>query len=321
MTTTGKIPKSVEQYIGCERGTWAPGPRVSVNVPMSRCQREYKEQNVFKYIVRKKGLDRDLFGYVTVLQRKSDGAQACVNGRHRIGVATTVNPLITEVPAHIIEVDDAEFETYGATNFVDINANYSNGGVTKSLTNEEIFWAQIIAQDPEALHHKQVLEAAGLRCGRVNEANSRYPVEYATFVKCVKLSDTATIRAAELLIKGFNRVSTDVLHGLVLLLSLPEYQDLGNPKRAIGRHFEHWLTVSLPSFISISNLKFECYRQGAWQRGVAYGIVQAFAQAQRNKGLSAPAVTPMEELWKAGWASKDSGGLGKLLTANIPVLG
>ena len=320
MTNTNKIPKSIQKYVGCVRGEWAPGDRVPVTVTMSRCQRPLQLQNVYKYIARKKGLDRSLFGYLTVIRCRATGRLACVNGHHRLRLAMTVDPTIQEVPAHIIDVEPGEFETYGAENFIDINANFAGGGVTKPLTNEEIFWAQIIAQDSEALRYQQILTQAGLRCGRVNEDHSRYPVEYATFVKCVKLSDTATVRAAQLLIQGFNRVNTDVLHGLVFLLSNSHYRDLATAQTAIGQHFEKWLTQMLPQFISISNLKFECYRQGPWQKGIAYGIVQAFAQRQRNQGLVAPAVTPMEEIWRAGWASRDSGGLGKLMVNLTPVM-
>jgi hypothetical protein len=296
------LPKSVEKYVGVEWGTWAEGARIPVDTPLSKCQRDYKKQNVYKYISLVGGLDRNLFGYATAVKRKSDGALALINGQHRINLVQIVSPTTREVPAHIIEVEDAEFETYGAKMFHEFN-----GTVSKGLSNEEVFYAKVLAKDIEALNIERVLTLANLSCGKVNLTPSNYSVEYATFAKCLKLNENATIRAANLLATGFKSCNTDVLHGLVFLFNQQHYSELADPKKAVGKHFEDWLTKAVPMFHGISDLKFPKYRQGPWFKGVAYGIAQSFAKNQRNKGMYAPTVSEIKEIWQSGFQKEDSG--------------
>jgi len=302
VTKKPSIPASVEKFIGIEWGTWAPGDRIPVNTPLSKCQRDYKKQNVYKYITKIGGLDKNLFGYATAVRRKSDGKLALINGQHRIQLVKIVSPTTQEVPAHIIDVEDADFETYGSKLFHEFN-----GTVSKGLSNEEQFYAQVLSQDPEALKIKKLLEDCGLSCGKVNNVNGTYPVDYATFVKCRKLGESFTIRAAKLLTTGFDTCNTDVLHGLVFLFSNPHYSELADNTKAVGQQFEHWLTVFLPTFIGINDLKYKDYRQGAWQKGVAYGIAQSFAKRQRNNGRYAPSIAEIKEIWKKGFQKEDSG--------------
>lgn len=301
-TRTPSLPKSVEKFIGQEWGIWAPGDRIPVNTPLSKCQRDYKKQNVYKYISTVGGLDKNLFGYATAIKRKSDGALALINGQHRIHLVKIVSPGTQEVPAQIIEVDDIEFETYGSKLFHEFN-----GTVSKGLSNEEVFYAKVLAEDKEALNIERVLKLAGLSCGKVNSQQGTTPVEYATFVKCVKLNEVMTVRAAKLLIAGFKSSNTDVLHGLVFLLSQPHYAELGDKNKAVGKHFEDWLTKAVPMFHGINDLKFAKYRQGPWQKGVAYGIAQSFAKNQRNKGLYAPTVSEIKKIYENGFQKDDSG--------------
>jgi hypothetical protein len=301
-TRKPSLPKSVEKYIGIEWGNWAPGDRIPVDTPLSKCQRDYKKQNVYKYISKVGGLDKNLFGYATAVKRKSDGALALINGQHRINLVKIVSPTTQEVPAHIIEVEDDEFETYGAKMFHEFN-----GTVSKSLSNEEVFYAKVLAEDDEALKIEKVLKLANLSCGKVNAIAGTYPVEYATFSKCRKLNESMTIRAAKLLVNGFRSCNTDVLHGLVFLFNHQTYSELADSKKAVGKHFEEWLTKAVPMFHGINDLKFAKYRQGPWFKGVAYGIAQSFAKNQRNKGLYAPAVTEIKEIYKAGFQKDDSG--------------
>jgi hypothetical protein len=183
-TKKPSIPASVEKFIGIEWGAWAPGDRIPVNTPLSKCQRDYKKQNVYKYITKIGGLDKNLFGYATAVRRKSDGKLALINGQHRIQLVKIVSPTTQEVPAHIIDVADADFETYGSKLFHEFN-----GTVSKGLSNEEQFYAQVLSQDAEALKIKKLLEDCGLSCGKVNNVNGTYPVDYATFVKCRKLGE------------------------------------------------------------------------------------------------------------------------------------
>jgi hypothetical protein len=302
-TKKPSYPKTVEQYINCEWGTWAPGDRIPVDTPLSKCQRDYKKQNVYKYIAKVKGLDRNLFGYATAVRRKSDGALALINGQHRIQLVKIVSPSTQEVPAQIIEVDDADFDTYGSKLFHEFN-----GTVSKGLSNEEVFYAKVLAKDIEALDTEKVLKLAGLSCGKVNALQGSYPVEYATFVKCLKLSPQLTIRASKMLTTGFRSCNTDVLHGLVFLFNHPHYAELADNTKAVGQHFETWLTKFLPGVgLGISDLKYKQYRQGAWQKGVAYGIAKSFAKRQRNHGLYAPTITEIKKIYEDGYQKEDSG--------------
>jgi hypothetical protein len=302
VTKKPAFPKSVEQYIGQEWGTWAPGGRIPIDTPLAKCQREYKKQNVYKYIAEVRGLDKDLFGYAKAARRKSDGALALIDGQHRINLVKIISPTTREVPAQIIDVSDERFEEYCADHF-----HKSNGTVQKGLSNEEQFYARVLARDTKALDIERVLKIAGLKCGKVNDMPDTYSVDYATFVKCLKLSVPFTIRAVELLTKGFKSANTNVLHGLVFLFSHSHYSELADPKKAVGRHFEEWLTVGVPQFHGINDLKFSKYQQGAWQKGVAYGIAQAFAKGQRNRGLYAPTVSEIEEIYRKGYQKEDSG--------------
>jgi hypothetical protein len=301
-TKKPSLPKSVEKYIGCEWGQWAPGDRIPVDTPLASCQRPYKARNVYKYISEVKGLDKHLFGYATAVKRKSDGQLALINGQHRINLVKIISPKTTEVPAQVIEVDDHEFESYSSRLF-----QQSNGKVSKSLSNEELFKSSVLAQDPTALRIESFIKKCNLSIGEVNVGPNSLPVVYAGFVKCLKLGESETARAVELLKAGFNTVADDPLHGLVFLLSQPQYADLGNPQKAVGKHFEQWLTKAVPMFHGINDLKFKKYRQGAWEKGIAYGIAQSFAKFQRNKGLYAPSITTIKNIYKAGFEDQDSG--------------
>ncbi len=301
-TKKPSLPKSVEKYIGQEWGNWAPGDRIPVDTPLASCQRPYKARNVYKYIAQVKGLDRNLFGYATAVKRKSDGQLALINGQHRINLVKIVSPTTTEVPAQVIEVDDTEFETYASRLYQGFN-----GTVSKGLSNEELFKSSVMAKDAFALYVESILKKCDLSCGEVNEDPKNLPVVYAGFVKCLKLGEAETVRAVELLKSGFNTVADDPLHGLVFLFAQPEYADLANPKVAVGKHFEQWLTKAVPMFHGINDLKFKKYRQGAWEKGIAYGLAQSFAKYQRNKGLTSPSITPIKKIWKAGFEDEDSG--------------
>jgi len=296
-------PKSIQKYIGKEWGTWAPGDRIPVDTPLSKCQRDYKEQNVFKYIKKIGGLDRNLFGYATAIRRKSDGQLALVNGQHRINLVKILSPLTTEVPAQIIDVEDEDFDRYGSRFFHQIN-----GGVNKALTNEELFYAQVIAEDPEALAIRQALVKCQLSCGKVNNEVGTLPIKYATFVKCLALGGPATERAVQLLRKGFKSMNEVALHGLVYLLSRKEYEVLGNRSVAVGKHFETWLTQAVPMFHSVTALTFPKYHNAkSWEVGVAYGLVQSFVKHQRNQNLSAIQVGTIKEIYEESVGKDDSG--------------
>jgi hypothetical protein len=301
-TRKPSLPPSVEKYIGHEWGQWAPGDRIPIDTPLAACQRPYKERNVFKYIAEVKGLDRNLFGYATAVKRKSDGQLALINGQHRINLVKIVSPGTLEVPAQVIEVDDADYESYASRLYQGFN-----GTVSRGLSNEELFKSSVMAQDPYALYVESIIEKCNLSIGEINVAPGNCPVVYASFVKCLKLGENETIRAVELLKQGFNTVADEPLHGLVFLFSRQEYADLADSTVAVGNHFEKWITKAVPMFHGINDLKFKKYRQGAWEKGIAYGLAQSFAKFQRNKGLTAPAVTPIKKIWESGFKDEDSG--------------
>jgi hypothetical protein len=158
---------------------------------------------------------------------------------------------------------------------------------------------------------KKVLEDLGLSCGTVNAKPNTHAVVYATFAKCLKLGEQPTRRAVELMKKGFKTVADDPLHGLVFLLSHPDYAEMGDAKTKMGKDFETWLTQAVPMFHSLSDLKFKQYRQNpSWQKGIAYGLVKSFAKFQRNQSKSAPAIKPIKDIWESGFKKEDSGLLG-----------
>jgi len=301
-TRKPSLPKSVEKYIGEEWGHWAPGDRIPVDIPLASCQRPYKARNVYKYISEVKGLDRNLFGYATAVKRKSDGKLALINGQHRINLVKIISPTTTEVPAQVIEVDDHEFESYSSLLF-----QQSNGKVSKGLSNEELFKSSVLAKDAYALYIESIIKQCDLSIGEVNCVLNTFPIVYAGFVKCLKLGESETVRAVDLFKQGFNTVADDPLHGLVFLFAQPTYADLADPTTAVGKHFEQWLTRAVPMFHGVNDLKFKKYRQGAWEKGIAYGIAQSFAKYQRNKGLYAPAIKEIKKIYEAGFADEDSG--------------
>jgi hypothetical protein len=305
-TSTKKpsLPASVEKYVGQIWGTPAKGDRIPINTPMHKSQRPYKKQNVYKYIAKVEGLDWNLFGYATAVKRKSDGELAVINAQHRINLVKIVAPWITEVPAHIIEVDDEQFEVYASELF-----SQFNGTVSKGLSNEELYYSQVLAKDPQALDMQRVLINCGLSCGEVNKSPSAYPVVYATFVKCLKIGENPAIRAVELLIKGFKTVADDPLHGLTFLLGQPEYSVLGDPTTKIGQDFELWFTQAVPTFHSVNDLKFKKYRNNpSWQKGIAYGLMKSFAKYQRNHSKTAPPkLASIKKIYEDGFKDEDSG--------------
>jgi hypothetical protein len=303
-TKKSSLPTSVEKYVGTVWGTPAPGNTIPVDTPNHISQRAYKKQNVYKYIAKIGGLDWNLFGYATAVKRKSDGQLAVINGQHRINLVKIVAPMIQQVPAHIIEVDDSEFDSYGSALF-----SQFNGKVSKGLSNEEMFHSEVIAGDVYALYVEKILKKLGLSIGVVNQDPKHYPVVYANFVKCLKLSESATERSVKLMLKGFKTVADDPLHGLVFLLSLPEYQRLGDNTTKIGKDFEEWLTKAVPMFHSLSDLKFTKYRANPnWAKGIAYGLLKSFAKFQRNHSRTAPpSITVIKDIYQDGF--KDDSGM------------
>jgi hypothetical protein len=303
-TKKPSIPASVEKYVGRVWGQWAPGDRIPIDTPMHSSQRPYKKQNVFRYISKVQGLDRNLFGYATAVRRKSDGKLAVINGQHRINLVRIVDPTTKEIPAQVIDVDDSGFDSYGAALFTQFN-----GTVQKSLSNEELFYSSVMAGDPHALYMKGILEKSGLSCGEVNRGTNHPAVVYATFKKCLKLSESLTMRAVDMMKSGFNTIADDPLHGLVFLFSVPEYRIYADPTTKEGKEFEQWLTQAVPLFHGINDLKFKKFRQGPWQKGIAYGLAQSFAKYAKKSNRPHVKVGKIKEIYEASFKDDEDSGL------------
>jgi hypothetical protein len=273
-----KMPKKLEQYIGAIRGDMAPGERIPVDTEMDAAQRDLQIPNIWRYAEKSKGVDWNLFGYATAVRYK-DGTLKLINGQHRIELVKYFAPEITEVPAHIIDTNDSR---YAAQLFAKMN-----GTASRSLSSEQLFWAEVIGEEADALFYKSVLERSNLKCGKVNEGNGRKKVKFANFVKAVKMGVDETIRAAELIDYAYPKygMNDTLLSGMARLFSHSSYEELMDPETKIYKEFEDWFVNILPMVMTIQDLSFREYRNThQWHDGVAYGLYQKFAHYQRMKG-------------------------------------
>ena len=268
-------------YAKKPKGTPAGDPitqRVSVDSEMFVAQRPFHPKNVRDFIVKTDGrLDWNLFGFVTAVKLK-DGTTKIVNGQHRISLVKTLDPTITEVPAHIIHEDDPEYiaKLFG----------YMNGGASRPVTREERLWAEIIANDPTALKTAYWLKKCKLACGMVNQYDDKgrptdwIQVNVAGFEKCLKHSETATEMAVDLIKKAFPKQKKNIdqqLLGLVVFLTTNEYRDILTPTKVISSRFIEFFTKDLPKIMKFEALKFKVYRNTSkWEVGIAYGIAKKF---------------------------------------------
>lgn len=270
------MPKRLEKYIGVVRGQMAPGERISVDTPMDDAQRDLDLRHIWKYVEKSKGIDLNLFGYATAV-KDSDGNLKLINGQHRIELIKNFAPSIKEVPAHIIGTDDPK---YAAQLFAKMN-----GVASRNITAEQLFHANCLAEDPDALFYKDVLERSDLACGKVNADKKRKSVKYANFTKAVGMGVDETIRSAELIDLAYpkNAMNDLLLSGMTRLFSFKGYAELMDPGNKIYKEFEDWFVTFLPSFASIDDLNFrETRATNMWHDGVAYGLFQKFAYYQRK---------------------------------------
>lgn len=273
-----KMPKKLEKYIGKVHGEMAPGERIPVNTKMDESQRDLQQSNIWKYVEKSQGVDWNLFGYATAV-RDGDGELKLINGQHRIELVKYFAPDVTEVPAHIIDTNDPK---YAAQLFAKMN-----GTASRSLTSEQLFWAEIIGEEPSALFLKDVLVRANLQCGKVNEGGNRKKVKYNNFTKAVKMGVEETIRAAELIDTAYpkNGMNDTLLSGMARLFSYTGYEDLMDPETTIYNQFEEWFVNVVPLVMTIQDLSFREYRNThVWHDGVAFGLYQKFAHYQRIQG-------------------------------------
>jgi hypothetical protein len=297
------LPPRLSQFAGKVYGTPAPFTMVPANTQMDKCQRKFYPEEVQKYIEKHEGLNWKAFGYVTVV-RYPDGSLRMINGRHRTSLALTIDPTITEVPAHIVDVKDEE---EAAILFAAMN-----GDSSKTLKTEELFWSQVIAKDPDALDVKSALERCGLACGKVNEfdqhGNPNTQVKLANFKKCLKFGISETETVVKLIKRAYPKANEfdNLLSGAVRLVTINEYKVLLNKQLEIGNRFETWFTTILPNTKTIQQTNFKKYRNTTqWYNGVAYGLYQLFKVYISNNGFSCPAVKAIKDIYEAGIAEED----------------
>jgi hypothetical protein len=288
-TKVESLPPRLHHCAGKIVGTPAPGARVSIDTPPAEAQRPYNDDDVLRYIERSQGLDWNLFGYVTVVER-SDGSRVLINGQHRIGVVKKVDPSCQEVPAHIIRSDDPE---YAARLF-----GLMNGVASRHLTREQLLWAEVLAKDKDALDTQRVLVAANLSCGKVNEDPDRRQVKRANFEKCMKFGVSETLYATQLLYRSYPDRDFDLLlSGLTKLLSMSAYADLSNMKKLQGQRFDHWFTNVFAESHSYRDATFPDYRNGQWYNGIAYGILKKFRHYMSRNDWPVVALDPIRSIY------------------------
>lgn len=287
-----KLPPRLNHCYGKVTGEPAKGDRVSIDTPMAYAQRPYNEADVIRYIDKSQGLDWNLFGHVTVIERISDGKRTMINGQHRTGLARTIDPSITEIPAHIIKTDDDE---YAARLF-----GLMNGVASRNVSAEQLLWAEVLAKDPDALEIKRVLELCDVACGKVNDAPGRKQVKRANFVKCMAFGEEETILAVKLIKQAYPKSDNfdNLLSGLVRLMTLADYKELSDPNYKLGERFQNWFVNILPLVLSYKEATFPKYRQGPWYNGIAYGIMKTFRTYLSREDWAAPPLGPIQKIWE-----------------------
>jgi hypothetical protein len=299
------VPKNMEKYIGA---VVAGNPKKTVDyvniddIQLPEEQRDYSLANIYKNIQRKGGIDYNLFGIPTIRRKPSTGELSASNGQHRIIKQILFDPDNKEILCEIIEIED---DKQAAEYFADVNAL-----AIRKLNKEEIFWAQVLAGDRIALHHKSLLELADVSIGKVNQTPGRKKLKYANFLKAINHSEQGTIRAIWLLKECYpnNEIKSVVMSALALLFSLPEYKSLMDRDTKIGETFETWFLTKGDG--DYGYFDFTEYRDGSlWHYGVAYGIAQKFLAFARGKGMSnVPNLKYIKEVYTKHGGSHAKGG-------------
>lgn len=125
-----------------------------------------------------RGFEWASFGAIVVAPTDS-GRYHCTDGQHRLEAAKR-HPMITVVPAIIVQVNGTRAE---AANFIALNRD------RKNITALDRYWAELAAEDEDALTISQVV-------GRAGVAIQRYPApEY-------KSGQTVAISALRAVIDG-----------------------------------------------------------------------------------------------------------------------
>lgn len=282
--------KKLEQCIGVQYSTPAPGNTVSVDTPLAVSQRDLNETKWQQHLVDEGGLDWDQFGYITVTEFPN-GKRVVTDGQHRLAKVKYCLPEVREVPALIVKGDAKR-----AAHLFD-RLNFEGVDPAKS---KDLFHSKCVRGDEFALQLKHLLEQTNFHIGKVNRQPHTTEIKYANFLKAVKFSETAFLRAAHTIDTVFpkSRAVDNLLSGMSRLFSIEEYQDLGNTERAVGKNFRQWLLDLKKVGATPKKLEFAVYRNnGPWYDAVAYGLARHFLAQQRGLGRKVPNVQTMENIW------------------------
>lgn len=303
------IPSELVKYQGTEYGTPATtqvGQTIPIDIQMHVTQRDISTRDIIKWCHKHQGVDWNLFGYATAV-KLPDGTLKLINGQHRIQLVKWLLPEVTEVPAHIIQTSD---DAYIGSMFADMN-----GGCQRRLTPEDLLWAEIIGGDPKALNIQHWLQCAGLACGKVNAVNDNPQVSRATFEACLGYSESATVYAVDLFNstwKKRKKIDSQVVTGLTLLFSMPDYQVYSDTSTRAGQEFRTWFQTLPMAGITLDDIKFTEYKNMAassrWELGFVYGIVQKFNRSMvaQGKGHICEPSGPAKKMWQGKYPLPDA---------------
>jgi len=298
-------PKKLESLVGKDNGTKpAQGfSMVPVDLPNHMSQRPLKPIQITKWALESNGFDWNLFGYITVVCN-SDGVMTKLNGQQRCQMCQWLLPDVKEVPAHIIYTDS---DAYAATLFYQMNdVNMAQ------LTGEELLWAEIIAERPQALYVKEYLEAADLSCGMFRENDTEYKTKRAIFERSLKYSEEGTLAAVDLIREAYSKsklIDGQVMCGLARLFSIKSngeyvYDNYANTNTRIGKLFKEWF-IQQAYHRRLKDLHYDNYKNlnasSAWENGCAYGLAKDFTNWLGNKGLRrlAQPLAPVKNVYES----------------------
>ncbi|HWJ88529.1 MAG TPA: DUF6551 family protein [Pelagibacterium sp.] len=161
-----------------------------------------------------------------VLAKAGDGRYHAIDGQHRLEAAKR-HPSVTLVPCTIIETDGTVAE---AETFVAVNAN------RKNVSPLEMFWAELAANDEDALTVRQVCERAGIRILRYPGSNGSYrPGETVAIARLRSLVGRHTAMRARQVLEVLANAELAPVTGLQIkaceqLMTDPEYCDQIEPE-------------------------------------------------------------------------------------------
>jgi hypothetical protein len=154
------------------------------------------------------------FGALVVAKAES-GRYRCIDGQHRLEAAKR-HPKVGVVPAVII----AEVGTGPeAETFVTLNRD------RKNVTPLDLYWAQLAANDPEAVTAQQVCQRAGVVVQRYAGATPKPGETVAISVIRNLIDRKGALRARQVLdvVKGCSPIGGDHIRAAELLLTDPEF--------------------------------------------------------------------------------------------------